>query len=58
MRSFLGHVGYYRIFIENFTKIATPMFKHLTNDVDFVWDSQCQIAFETLKENFSMIVVL
>ena len=30
VRRFLGHVGYYRLFIENFTKIATPMFKLLT----------------------------
>ena len=36
VRSFLGHVGYYRIFIENFTKIATPMFKPLTKDANFV----------------------
>ena len=35
VRSFLGHAGYYRRFVENFTKIATPMFKLLTKDVDF-----------------------
>ena len=29
VRSFLGHVGYYRNFIENFTKIAAPLFKLL-----------------------------
>ena len=34
--SFLGHAGYYRRFIENFTKIATPMFKILTKDAHFV----------------------
>ena len=33
--SFLVHGGYYRRFIENFTKIATPMFKLLTKDVEF-----------------------
>ena len=32
VRSFLGHAGYYRCFIENFTKIAAPMFKLLTKD--------------------------
>lgn len=29
---FLGHAGYYRRFIENFTKIIAPMFKFLTKD--------------------------
>ena len=33
VRIFLGHAGYYCRFIENFTKIATPMFKFLTKDV-------------------------
>ena len=53
VRSFLGHAGYYRRFIENFTKIDTPMFKLLTKDTNFVWDSQCQAAFEELKEKLS-----
>ena len=35
IRIFLGHVGYYHRFIENFTKIVAPMFKLLTNDVEF-----------------------
>ena len=52
VRSFLGHAGYYRRFIENFTKIATPMFKLLTKDVNFYWDSFYQNAFDTLKKNF------
>jgi hypothetical protein len=58
VRIFLGHVGYYRRFIENFTKIATPMFKFLVKDIDFVWDSQCQNAFEDLKEKLSTTPVL
>ena len=58
VRSFLGHVGYYRRFIENFTKIATPMFKLLTKDVNFYWDSSCQIAFDTLKEKLFVAPVL
>ena len=53
----MGHPGYYRRFIENFTKIATPMFKLLTKDAHFVWDSQCQVAFEILKEKLSTTTV-
>ena len=49
VKSFLGHVGYYRRFIENFTKIAAPLFKFLFKDVNFCWDQCFQLAFETLK---------
>ena len=34
VRSFLKFTGYYRIFIENFTKIAPPFFKLLTKDCE------------------------
>eukprot|EP00253_Pinus_taeda_P036071 PITA_36071 len=49
VRSFPGFTWYYRIFIENFTKIASPLFKLLTKDCEFKWDPDCQSAFETLK---------
>ena len=58
VRNFLGHVGYYRRFIKKFTTIATPMFKLLTKNVSFYWDSYCQIAFDTLKEKLSIAPVL
>eukprot|EP00253_Pinus_taeda_P030547 PITA_30547 len=53
VRSFLGFIGYYRKFIENFTKLASPLFKLLTKDCEFNWNPDCQLAFETLKENIS-----
>lgn len=49
VRNFLGFTGYYRRFIENFTKIASPLFKIFTKDCEFSWDSNCQNYFETLK---------
>jgi hypothetical protein len=58
VRSFLGHAGYYRWFIENFTKIDAPMFGLLIKDVDFVWTEQCQNAFETLKSKLYVAPVL
>ena len=45
VRSFLGHAGYYHRFIENFTKIDSPMFKLLTKDVEFQWTKSCQNSF-------------
>ena len=33
VQSFLGHVGYYRRFIENFSKLASPLFSLLMKDV-------------------------
>ena len=35
VRSFLGHAGYYRRFIKNFTNLAAPLFKLLTKDDEF-----------------------
>eukprot|EP00253_Pinus_taeda_P032958 PITA_32958 len=58
VRSFLGFTGYYRIFIENFTKFSSPLFKLLTKDCEFNWDFECQVAFETLKKRISEAPVL
>lgn len=48
-QSFLGHAGYYRRFIQNFSKIASPLFSLLAKDVVFTWTPKCQEAFETIK---------
>eukprot|EP00253_Pinus_taeda_P013839 PITA_13839 len=58
VRSFLGFTGYYRRFIENFTKIASPLFKLLTKDCEFKWDPNCQSAFEALKTRISEAPIL
>jgi hypothetical protein len=49
VRSFLGLVGYYRCFILNFSKIAKPMTQLLQKDEKFVWTSECEEAFHTLR---------
>jgi hypothetical protein len=54
VRIFLGHVGYYRRFIENFTNIVAPMFGLLIKDVYFLWIEQCQTAFENIKAKLSV----
>ncbi|WVZ90937.1 hypothetical protein U9M48_037187 [Paspalum notatum var. saurae] len=40
--SFLGLAGYYRRFMENFSKVAKPMTGLLKNDVPFKWDEKCE----------------
>ena len=37
LRSFLGHAAYYRHFIKDFIKIASPLYKLLTKEVEFNW---------------------
>ena len=49
VRSFLGHAGYYRRFIENFSKISSPLFSLLMKEVEFVWTKKCEHAFLKLK---------
>ena len=58
VRSFLGHAGYYHCFIENFTKIDSPMFKLLTKDVEFQWTESYQSAFKVLKAKLSVAPIM
>nr|CAE04480.3 OSJNBa0029L02.21 [Oryza sativa Japonica Group] len=58
VRSFLGLAGYYRRFIENFSKIARPMTQLFKKEEKFVWSPQCEKAFQTLKENLVSSPVL
>ena len=50
VRSFLGHVGFYRIFIRDFSKISKPLSTLLMQGVPFDFDDSCMKAFETLEE--------
>ena len=45
IRSFLGLVGYYRRFIENFSRIAKPMTELLKKDTKFKWTEECEASF-------------
>jgi hypothetical protein len=48
VRSFLGHAGFYRRFIEGFSSIAKPLCKLLLKDTPFDWTEACQEAFTKL----------
>ena len=43
--SFLGHTGFYRRFIRDFSSIACPLCNFLANDVTFEWSQACEAAF-------------
>ena len=45
IRNFLGHVGFFRRFIKDFSKIARPLCKLLEKDVIFSFDESCIKAF-------------
>jgi hypothetical protein len=49
VQSFLGLAGYYRRFIEGFSKVAKPMTSLLEKGREFKWDSKCQDSFNQLK---------
>ena len=49
IRSFLGHAGFYRRFIKDFSKIARPLCRLLENDTKFNFDDSCKAAFEEIK---------
>ena len=49
IRSFLGHVEFYRRFINDFSKIARPLCRLLEKDTRFNFDDSCKAAFEEIK---------
>jgi ribonuclease HI len=58
IRSFLGLAGYYRRFIEGFSKIARPMTELLRKDKKFVWSEACEKSFQELKKRLTSAPVL
>ena len=56
--SFLGLAGYYRRFIEGFSKIAKSMMELLKKDKKFEWTSDCEKSFTELKKRLTTAPVL
>ncbi|KAM1573913.1 hypothetical protein ACFX1Z_043317 [Malus domestica] len=50
VRSFLGHAGFYRRFIKDFSKISNPLCRLLQKDVAFDFNKECEKAFNHLKD--------
>ncbi|CAN6454853.1 unnamed protein product [Victoria cruziana] len=58
VRSFLGHTGFYRWFIQDFSKISKPLCDLLAKDSTFVFSEECQRSFERLKEALVSVPIL
>nr|GEW72539.1 hypothetical protein [Tanacetum cinerariifolium] len=58
IRSFLGHAGFYRRFIKDFSKISRPMTHLLEKNAPFVFFDDCVQAFRTLKEKLTEAPIL
>nr|GEZ12120.1 reverse transcriptase domain-containing protein [Tanacetum cinerariifolium] len=56
--SFLGHAGFYRRFIQDFSKIAWPMTHILKKDTPFYFSKECIEAFQTLKRKLTEAPIL
>nr|GFA27960.1 reverse transcriptase domain-containing protein [Tanacetum cinerariifolium] len=58
IRSFLGHAGFYRRFIKDFSKISRPMTHLLEKNSPFIFSNECIQAFRTLKDNLTEASIL
>ena len=50
IRCFLGHAGFYRRFIKDFSKTSRPLTNLPQKDVPFVFYDDCKESFEVLKK--------
>ena len=61
VRSFLGHTGFYRRFIQDFSKVSKPLSNLLMQGVPFEFNESCMNVFELLKKKLtsaSIVVAL
>ncbi|XP_038711754.1 uncharacterized mitochondrial protein AtMg00860-like [Tripterygium wilfordii] len=49
IRSFLGLAGYYRCFVQDFSKITAPLTRLTQKNVKFQWSDSCEESFLKLK---------
>ena len=58
IRNFLGLAGYYRRFIEDFSRLAVPMTRLTRMEVKFEWNDLCEEAFQELKRRLTSTLIL
>ncbi|KAL8107169.1 hypothetical protein AgCh_023831 [Apium graveolens] len=58
VRSILGLAGYYRRFVQDFSKIAVPLTKLIRKNEKFIWTERCEESFQELKRRMVTALVL
>ncbi|GJX51807.1 putative nucleotidyltransferase, ribonuclease H [Tanacetum coccineum] len=58
VRSFLGHAGFYRRFIKDFSMISKLMTQLLMKDAKFNFSEDCKKAFNKLKERLTTAPII
>jgi hypothetical protein len=58
IHSFLGHAGFYRHFIKDFSQIARLLTSRLDKDAPFDFTDECLFAFHTLKKAFILAPII
>ena len=58
IRSFVGLVGYYKRFIERFSKVVVPLTQLTRKDQPFAWTDRCEERFRELKQRLTSAPVL
>ena len=58
IRSFLGLAGYYKRFIEDFSRLAAPMTRFPQKEVKFEWNDLCERAFQELKRRLTSTPIM
>ena len=58
VHSFLGLAGYYKRFIEDFSRLAEPITRLTWKEVKFDWDDRCEEAFQELKRRLTIAPIL
>ena len=58
IRSFLGLAGYYRRFVEGFSKLASPLTQLTRKNMKFHWNDDCEKSFQELKHRLVTAPIL
>jgi hypothetical protein len=58
LRIFIGLCNYYRIYVQDFSTIAHPLYALLKKDVAWTWSEEAREAFNTLKEKLLEFPIL
>lgn len=58
IRSFMGLAGYYRLFVEGFSRVTYPITSLQKKGKAFRWTTDCQRSFHQLKNLFTTTPIL